>query len=97
MAKWVMNPSLEVKLSNEFWKNEYTMDAQISQLLKIRYAQYMGIQRKNLFFPTLYPTFMCTLCNKNDIDTWLHVLLAYPQGHIHNFSSNKHNKTVWEI
>lgn len=36
---------------------------------------YMHNQQKNLFFSKLYPSSMCSLCNKNDIDTQPHYSL----------------------
>ena len=46
VKKWLSNDQINQKLSNHFWKNNKISDAQITQALKFRYAQYMGNQRK---------------------------------------------------
>jgi hypothetical protein len=48
--KWVNNPHIDQKISNNFWTNPNITDAQITQLLKFRYGQYMGNARKHLFW-----------------------------------------------
>ncbi len=72
--KWLSNEQINQKLSNHFWKNENTLDTQITQILKFRFAQYMGNHRKNIFWPLNYPNPNCTLCRSNDRDTWPHLL-----------------------
>ena len=47
--KRLLNTQINQKLSNHFWKNENITDAQITQTLKFRYAQYMGNHKKNIF------------------------------------------------
>jgi hypothetical protein len=40
--KWLSNTQINQKLSNYLWKDESVTDAQLTQTLKFRYAQYMG-------------------------------------------------------
>jgi ribonuclease HI len=47
--KWINNPHIDKKISNNFWTNPNFIDAQITQLLKFIYGQYMGNARKHLF------------------------------------------------
>ena len=49
VEKWLTNKQINQKLSNHFWKNKKVTDAQITQTLKFRYAQYMGNHKKNIF------------------------------------------------
>jgi ribonuclease HI len=51
--KWVNNPLINNKISNNFWINPTVTDSQITQLLKFRYGQYMGNARKHLFWNEL--------------------------------------------
>jgi ribonuclease HI len=53
--KWVNDPHIDKKISNNFWTNPTITDAQITQLLKFRYGQYMGNARKHLFWNELFP------------------------------------------
>ena len=50
--KWLSNDQINQKLSNRFCKNNKVADAQISQMLTFRYAQYMGNHMKNIFGPS---------------------------------------------
>jgi ribonuclease HI len=43
--KWINNPLIDNKISNNFWTNPTITDAQITQLLKFRYDQYIGNAR----------------------------------------------------
>jgi len=52
--KWLSNDQINQKLSNHFWKNNKISDAQITQILKFRYAQYMGNHKKKTFFGPSY-------------------------------------------
>ena len=67
--KWTSNDQINHKLSNPFWKNPGISDAQITQTLKLRYAQYtLGNHRKfNICWPTMHPNPNCTLCPNNTI------------------------------
>jgi hypothetical protein len=47
--KWINNPYIDQKISINLWTNPNIMNAQITQLLKFRYGQYMGNARKHLF------------------------------------------------
>jgi hypothetical protein len=47
--KWINNPLIDNKISNNFSTNPTITDTQITQLLKFRYGQYMGNARKHLF------------------------------------------------
>ena len=96
--KWISNTDIGDKLSNEFWTNKHVTDSQKTCLLKLRHGQYMGNARKQLFFGReLYPSITCSICDSQDPDTWLHVLLKCTQHHIHALRTKRHNKAVWEI
>jgi hypothetical protein len=95
--KWINNPLIDNKISNNFWTNPTITDAQITQLLKFRYGQYMGNARKHLFWSELYPNINCSLCRMIQPDTWLHILLCCTEPHIHKLRINRHNKAVHEI
>jgi hypothetical protein len=95
--KWVNNPHIDKKISNNFWTNPTITDAQIIQLLKFRYGQYMGNARKHLFWNDLFPNINCSLCRIIQPETWLHLLLCCTEPHIHKLGINRHNKAVQEI
>jgi hypothetical protein len=81
--KWTTNPTIDNDLSNEFWTNPAITDSQKTAILKFRTGQYMGNARKQLFFGIArFPNKTCTICNSQDTDTWLHVLLKCNQHHI---------------
>jgi hypothetical protein len=40
--KWITNPLIDNKISNNFWTNPAITDAQITQLLKFRYGHTWG-------------------------------------------------------
>jgi hypothetical protein len=40
--KWLSNKQINKKPSNYLWKNKKVTDAQITQTLNFRYAQYVG-------------------------------------------------------
>ena len=46
--KWLTNKQINQKLSNQIWKKQKVMDAQITRTLKFIYAQYMGNLKKNI-------------------------------------------------
>jgi hypothetical protein len=54
-------------------------DAQITQKLDFRYAQYMDNYMKNIFWPLAHQNPNCTLCHHNNKDTWPHLLLWEPE------------------
>jgi hypothetical protein len=95
--KWINNPLIDNKISNDFWTNPTVTDSQITQLLKFRYGQYMGNARKHLFWSELFPNINCSLCRMTQPDTWLHILLCCTEPHIHKLRINRHNKAVHEI
>ena len=94
VEKWLTNKQINQKLSNHLWKIKEITDAQITPTLKFRYAQYMGNHRKNIFSPLKFQNPNCTLCHKNDRDTWPHLLSMcehlYPKG----LRIARHNKAV---
>jgi hypothetical protein len=47
--KWINDFHIDNKISNNFWTNPTIIDAQITQLLKFRYGQYMET-RENAYF-----------------------------------------------
>jgi transposase-like protein len=96
--KWTSNDQINHKLSNQFWKNPRITNAQITQTLKFRYAQYMGNHRKNLFWPNLFPNPKCTLCpqqyhRKHGHTYSLHVQTPHRKG----LCIARHNKGVHQI
>jgi hypothetical protein len=96
--KWTSNPDIDNELSNEFWNNPIITDAQKTTILKFRTEQYMGNARKQLFFGiNRFPSIACPICNSQETDTWLHVLLKCNQQHIHALRVKRHNKAVWEL
>jgi ribonuclease HI len=97
-SKWTENVHIDKVLSNEFWTNPLITDKQKSCIIKFRTGTYMGNARKQLFFgPQHYPSIMCPICNSNEPDTWLHVLLTCKQQHIHSLRVKRHNKAAGEI
>ena len=96
--KWTTNPDINNELSNDFWHNPRITDAQKTNILKFRTGQYMGNARKQLFFGReRFPSITCSICNSQDADTWLHVLLKCNHHHIHAIRVKRHNKAVWEL
>jgi hypothetical protein len=95
--KWLNNPHINQKISNNLWTNPTITDVQITQFLKFRYGQYMGNARKHLFWNELFPNINCSLCRIIQPDTWLHLLLCYTEPHIYKLRINRHNKAVQEI
>ena len=91
--KWTSNDQIHHKLSNQFWKNPSTTDAQTTQTLKLRYAQHMGNHLRNIVWSTLFPNPNCALCPNNAIDTWPHLLSTYSNQHLEGL----HNKAIHQI
>ena len=81
----------------EFCKDPTIIDAQIAQIVKLRYAQYMGNHLKNIFQPNLYPNPNCTLCPNNTIDTWPHLLSTSSNPHIKWLHIAHDNKAIHQI
>jgi hypothetical protein len=88
---------IDNKISNNFWTYPTITDAQITQLLKFKYGQYLGNVRKHLFWNELFSNINYSLCRIIQPDTWLHILLYCIEPHIHNLRINRHNKAVQEI
>jgi ribonuclease HI len=95
--KWINNPLIDNKISNNFWTNPTVTDSQITQLLKFRYGQYMGNARKYLFWNEQFPNINCSLCRMIQPDTWLYILLCCKEPNIHTLRISRHNKAVHEI
>ena len=94
VAKWLANEEINQKLSNHFWKNDKTPNTQITQTLKLRYAQYMGNHRKNMFWPLKYQNSNCTLCRTNERDTWPHLLSTCVHPYLKGLRIARHNKAT---
>ena len=92
--KWLSNDQINQKLSNHFWKSDKVTDAQITQTLKFKYAQYMGNHRKNIFWPLTHQNPNCTLCHKNDRDTWPHLLSICEHPYLKGLRIARHNKAL---
>lgn len=73
------------------------MDAQITQILKFRYCQYMENARKHLFRPIDYPHINCNHYHIPQAHIWLHVLLYWTEPHMYKLRTNWHNKALQEI
>ena len=69
-------------------------NAQLTQTLKSRYAQYMGNHKKNIFWPLTQPNPNCTLCHNNDQDTWPHPLSTCEHPYLKGLRIARHNKAV---
>ena len=53
---------------------------------------------KQLFFGReRFPSITCSICNSEDEDIWLHILLKCNHHHIHAKRAKRHNKEVWEL
>ena len=89
--KWILNDQMNHKLSNHSWKAQGISDVQMTQTLKIRYAQYVGNHKENLFWPTAHPNPNCTMCPNNAINTWPHLLSTCPNKHINCLCIAHHN------
>ena len=94
VEKRLSNDQINQKLSNYFWKNIKISDAQITQTLKFRYAHYIGNHRKNIFWPLKFPNPNCTLCHKNDRDTWPHLLSMCKHPYLKGLRIARQNKAV---
>ena len=92
--KWLSYTQIHQKLSNHFWKNEAVIDAQITQTLKFRYAQYMGNHRKTIFWPLTHQDPNYTLCHLNDKDTWPHLLSTCEHPYLKGLRITQHNNAV---
>ena len=68
--KWKSNDEIDHKHSNHFWATPDISDVQITQTLKLQYAQYMGNHHKDLIWPITHSTPNCILCLNNIMDTW---------------------------
>ena len=79
------------------------MDAQITQLHKFRFAQYMGNHRKNLLWPHTHThthkhtNTNYTLCQINDVDTWLHILFLCNNKFLKGLKNHKTNATTHQL
>ena len=80
VEKWLSNDQINQKLSNHS--------------LKFQYAQYMGNHRKNIFWPLKFQNPNCTLCHKNDRDTWPHLLSMCEHPYLKGLKIARHNKAV---
>ena len=92
--KWLSNDQINQKISNHFWKNDKATDAQISQTSKFRYAQYMGNHRKIIFWPLTHRNPNCTLCHRNNNDTWPHLLSLRKNSYLKGLRIARHDKAV---
>ena len=92
--KWLSNDQIKQKLSNRFQKSENVIDAHISQTLKFRYTQYVGNHKEHIFWPLKHKNPNCTLCHKNDRDTWPHLLSTCENPYRKGLRIARHNKVV---
>ena len=92
--KWISNEQIHQKLSNHFWKSKQVPDTQITQTLKLRYAQYMGNHRKHIFWPLQFRNPNYTLCQRNDRDTWPHLLSTCDHPYLKGLRIARHNKVI---
>ena len=70
-----------------------------TQILKFRSSQYMGNHRKkkNLFWPHIYTNPNCTLCPRNDKDTWPHLLSLCENKFLKGLWIARHNIAVHQV
>jgi hypothetical protein len=54
----------------------------------------MGNHRKNIFWPLKFQNPNCTLCHKNDRDTWPHLLSMCEHPYLKGLRIARHNKAV---
>ena len=54
----------------------------------------MGNHRKNIFWPITHPNPNCTLCHKNERDTWPHLLSTCEHPFLKGLRIARHNKAV---
>jgi hypothetical protein len=54
----------------------------------------MGNHRKNIFWPLIYQNPNCTLCHKNDRDTWPHLLSTCEHPYLKGLRIARRNKVV---
>ena len=54
----------------------------------------MGNHQKNIFWPLKFPNPNCTLCHKNDRDTWSHLLSMCEHPYLKGLTIARHNKAV---
>ena len=95
--KWISNTQINQKNINHLWKNKHVTYAQITQTVKFRDAQYMGNRRKNIFWPLTHQNPNCTLCPRNDMDTWPHILSTCEHPYLKGLRIAIHNKTLYLI
>ena len=89
--KWLSNEEIHHKMSNHSWNIPQTTDPQTTQLLKLRFVQYVGNHKKNLLWRHMHTNPNWTLCQIKDEDTWLHLLSLWTI----NFLRHKNRKTHW--
>ena len=95
--KWINDNNLDNKLSNTLWTYPTIIDAQITQLLKFHYSQYMGNAQKHIFKSEQYPYVNFSLYRLIEPNTWRHILLCCVKPHIHKLCINRHNKAIQHI
>ena len=93
--KWTMNPNIDNELSNTFWTSPTITIAQKANILKYRTGQYMSNAREQVFLGReRFLSIICSICNLEDADTLLHVLLKCNHHHIYAIGVKRHNKAV---
>ena len=78
-----------------YWTKKLINNSQEACLLTLRYGQYMGNGRKQLFLgKEMYRSITCCICNSVEAQTSLHVLLNCRASRIHDLGRERHKKAV---
>ena len=81
-----------------YWTKKLMNDSWEACLLTLRYGQYMGNGRKELFLGReMYRSITCCICNSVEPQISLHVLLNCRESRIRDLGSERHNKAVWAV
>ena len=54
----------------------------------------MGNHMKHIFWPLTHPNLNCTLCHKNDRDTWPHLMSTCEHPYLKGLRIARHNKVI---
>ena len=74
-----------------------TLKPLMGRKMYLRYTQYMDNHRKHTFSPTTHSNPNCTLCPRNEIDTWPHLLSQCSSQYIKGPRITRHNKALHHI
>lgn len=96
VEKWVTNKEIHSKFSNHFWNTQQTTNTQITQLLIYDLHNIWAIREQTYFgLPHTNPN--CTLCHKNDQDTWPHLQSLCENKYWKGLRIPRHNTATHQI